>query len=887
MEILTAETRSLDKHIREVNRVSKSLGLSEVEFNIKDVIKEKGREKDRIDKALAAVRREVDTTLNARATDPLQGFGEIATTVGRFMSGAGSGISNFSNVFLGKFKAIAKGTGVATQYSGKGIAAMGGFTAAIAPLIMAQEKNIRAMLDYGMLFDNLDEATKMRTEAANLGMSISEMLKSNEAMRVAFVNSEDSIADSAMAYNRFFAVLASNSRNDQGFNQFGLTATQFQKSMSDVTSMLYNLGEIQNLNVPVRKQIRDTFSTTQQITLAVANLTGINREQLINAGLEAKSREDITMNLLRNKLQLEEKYGEGATVQIQLNYDYLSGLIGTMMPSIAGEADTTMKTFVARSTVTDNVNQSLTQQLQDILALGGSELTSEFTTLIEDSLTGRIDREEITRRFRDMVNTAKDLPTVPAVGDQSLDAFNNLVNTATTIPETFTEVSDEVLASQIDGADAKVDDADDAIEAVESAKVALRKVQDFVVPGYGSLAEIFATSTEQIERFRDALVDVGFIDPANVTSVTDKIDEENRAGPAPGSSEALALAGQEGGYGGTYDPNTGSIIRDDEDIPFHTTPSSPATGYVPSRDGDMTAADDERIPVPENDRVQYDMGNKIRNRPLDEALMTVLRNAAIVTDPNLTVTVTSGGQMSMEDYVAAAGRKTNSGGGSPTYYLDGEAVRKGSRRHDDGLAADVKVKLNGEFIKTTHPKFLMFVEAAHALGIRAGSAAHGYMGDYTAHLDVVGTDKGGGVNWSNAHGDFVQAQSAGLGFYARPEINPYLQRLEEIKAAETAKLEQETVTTTNVTDPTSNVNTTSNSSVPDDGTNDRIANIERLIREEQARITRSIQGENEYWGSEKGGRRNSELIIRALREELEKMVTITQQYRTDAIIGAQ
>ena len=52
-----------------------------------------------------------------------------------------------------------------------------------------------------------------------------------------------------------------------------------------------------------------------------------------------------------------------------------------------------------RLNVTDNVEQSNTQ-LQNIMAMGDESLPA-YTTLVEDALTGKIDRTEITKRFRD------------------------------------------------------------------------------------------------------------------------------------------------------------------------------------------------------------------------------------------------------------------------------------------------------------------------------------------------------------------------------------------------------------------------------------------------------------------------------------------------------
>ena len=79
----------------------------------------------------------------------------------------------------------------------------------------------------------LDGATAMRGAAQDFGMSIPEVLKGLDGMRHVFVNTEENLANSAMAFTRFTANLASTSRNDGPFNQFGLIGTDFIKSMGN------------------------------------------------------------------------------------------------------------------------------------------------------------------------------------------------------------------------------------------------------------------------------------------------------------------------------------------------------------------------------------------------------------------------------------------------------------------------------------------------------------------------------------------------------------------------------------------------------------------------------------------------------------------------------
>ena len=94
-DIVAIEGRSLEGHIREVNKVAKNLGLNEVTFNIRDLIGQKRREQDKIDRFLGAVRRETDAAMRVRAVDPIRGFSEVAEVSGRMIAGAGDKVGDF------------------------------------------------------------------------------------------------------------------------------------------------------------------------------------------------------------------------------------------------------------------------------------------------------------------------------------------------------------------------------------------------------------------------------------------------------------------------------------------------------------------------------------------------------------------------------------------------------------------------------------------------------------------------------------------------------------------------------------------------------------------------------------------------------------------------
>lgn len=770
--IVVSQGRELDKNIAEVNKIVKKLGLTEIVTDVNGIVKDNRRNTDKFVKNMDKVGREFERGVSGmgRVTDPLQGFSEVAGFVGKGLQASGNAVDGLTDFLGRRLRAGGNIFGAGARGAGAGISGMAAFSGALAPLIMEQEKNVRRMIEFGATFDNgLTGATEMRREAAQMGMSIEEMFTQADGMRTMLANIGPDIGQSTKGFFDFTGHLAANSRNDRGFNQFGLIATDFSKAMAQTATMLFSIGELETLNTQTKRRIADTFMATQALALGVAELSGLNREQLLNNALSAEASINIQGALLRQSDYIANKYGDDSVLQIRQNSDYLQTLFSTMLPQLGESNERVMSTFIQRLNVTDNVEQAITPELQEIFALGDGQMAESYRTLLEDALTGKIDRTEITKRFRDLVNLTADLPFAPPVNDTTFEAFNRLVNEANVVSENFREATDAEIDNKIESAGEKVEEADDSIEAIEATKVALRTLQHQVVPGYEFLGGLFGGATEQLAEFRDMLIDTGFIEDRTSTSVDELVGPLTPGqGFEPGSSPELS------GYGGAFNPNSnigiGGGFSDESYVPppVSTTPGS-STRTVTEADADPGLGED---------RIVYNNQGATRNKELSEALFTVLNNAAIVTDPNMAIHITSGGQ---------------DRAGTPN------ARRTGSTRHDDGNAADLEVHVSGEKLPINDPLHLSFIRNAFALGAKGGSADHDYMGSYRTHLDIIGTSHGGTARW-NFTPAFAQAQDEGLALAADPN-NEVVQRLRQLQEEERTQVDSEITTPVQTVQP--------------------------------------------------------------------------------------
>lgn len=942
--IVNQEGSDLQKNITAVNSIARKLGLKEVTVNVHDAISGTKKMNKTFERTLDNISKGVNDVSMIRSTNGIEALGEIADITGSVLGQAGGGVSSLSKFFGRRIAVAGKVTGTVAKTAGGFLKAFGGLTAAIAPLIYNQEKNIRASLDFGLVFDDdypggaLAGVTQLRGSTANMGMGMGEMLKGGEVYRTSLVNLDGPMSANVISMNNFMSTLAKNSREDAGFNQMGLIATEFQASMGQQANLLFQLGEMTKFNIPARKRMVELFNTTQSISLGLADMTGINRQQLLDNALSAEATESVRSSLLRQKDIIEGKYGEHAVEQIDVNAKMIGSLFKNMVPALAPAIETTIMNATSMLGTTDNIQASITPELQEILALMNNGTSTKLLALLQDGLTAKIDRQELVNRTRDMLQDMQKLEYVPATAnaDPTMKAYNRVINESLMVSDAFINSTDDIVAAKIEGAAAKVEQGDDSVEGMEGVKVGLRNLQHNITPGFETLSGLFADMANGLGDFRDFLIEkeiFGFKadDKKIADNLAPEIAKDVREKFDPYRTRYTMDPS-------TFDPN---ITLDDDDpnvkqdryVPqLHVDPKSRVAAPETK---DLTKEQaEERL---EGGRVsQHQIGqNKFRSKPLADALLLVLENAAIVTDPNLEVVVTSGGQMPLEEWMTTPGRSQK----GDEYYVDGKKARKGSRRHDGGNAADFKLRKDGKFLNIKSPEFLSFVEAAFALGAKAGSAAHGYMGSETAHIDIVGTSLGGGITWANADTGFRQAQERGLIMQSHnADNNMYQKRLKELKSIAEKEVTPTTsevnVDTNNVvpasssnegetetktekitannnndkkhprdlshlkeqqnnniiplypegTTPFDGTTTTTESAVPNDGMNARIAEIQELKKAEEERIQRSLAGENEYFGLETGGRRKSKRKITQLLKEMEE---ITREMARDQIMEAQ
>ena len=230
-----------------------------------------------------------------------------------------------------------------------------------------------------------------------------------------------------------------------------------------------------------------------------------------------------------------------------------------------------------------------------------------------------------------------------------------------------------------------------------------------------------------------------------------------------------------GGTGGNIDVNTNPQNADFEGTDYNQADGSDTNfGGRNTGAGGGPAGQDGQVPPFDSTASYNDKGtsagrvtynnNGTRNLTLEPKMENLLRQTA--EEIGVDVSIVSGGQVPKSEC------RRNSGSDN---YLNGKKVRTGSNRHDYGSAADIDLFNNGEIVRGDTPLFLSFVEAFFRNGGRGGGCSSGYMGANRMHIDIVGTDRGGGIYWESTSA-FIAALQRGLNAQSAPIRSDFADR---------------------------------------------------------------------------------------------------------------
>lgn len=671
---------------------------------------------------------------------------------------------------------------------------------AMGGVISNQEKSARAMIDFGMATRNLTDFDRLKTNAALVGQSFNELLQNTQGSTIMLANVDK---DMLSANIKFSNMLVDVEKLSGAQGDFGFSVEELSTRFIEEADLMFQLRDLQTLDNTSRDKIWRNLAQSSTMATTLATLTGKDRSALLERRKEALEDVNFRLAMRQNEEYIVRNFGEAAIANLENTQGFLESQAAEISPTLAPMLQETFQRGFKNIQFGRNPITSANEELLGVLSLLPANQAQGILGTLEDMITGRIAPSELPSAVASIANTIENSPVQRAVdaNTQNLQLIQSEVGTAQDRLRNITTQQFQDLQNQSVIA---TEGADDAIDAMDNLRIAFRSSLDTITPGFqgsttalnffsdgvdtlgGVITTVFpglASYESRLERAKKegeararrsgrnrARVGSGAHTPTNpgrqapATAETTPSTVDNTQPPQSGARSGRNRA-RSGSSAHTPAPVTSTSPDAASQVTTNTPPFTAGTGPIDP----YSLIDDSGIQ------------GKIRNDPIDPKLAQILANAAAVVSPDLSIQLTSGGQMGKSEAEAAGGRigRDRRGSGSQAMFVNGEAVRTGSTRHDHGMAADMRLILDGKTIPHTHELARQFMQAAFAFGITSGSA--GYMGPEVFHMDIT---EGGARTWSNPTSSFRQAMSTGLAM-GQNENNVYQQRLAEITTPQT------------------------------------------------------------------------------------------------------
>lgn len=507
----TIKTTALATAIVRLNSVSDGKALLN---NIKDTTNQleqslvDGREK--IAQADKNIRKLGRASLTGGSSSGLESMIELAGAGAKAMDHAASSLSSAG----GKIGKVASGFSWATG----GAVALTGVGAAFAKVITTQEKDLRTMIDMGMVLGNTQDYTFMRGNAVAAGMSLTDYAAMVQNTSEVLVNIGEGNLVSGQGLMHGFLT---DSKRIKRVKNFGYSPKVLSGLLAEETEQLYKLNQVNDLNDADQKRVIDSFETANSMGIYLADTLGVQRSALLESRKMMREDIDFQLAMHQNSAYLNKTFGEGSAARAQESADFLAMLGNATL----GEEFTKMLTDTFTGTFSDiqydtsAINNIQNEQLAEMLQRLDPGVFKGFMDLLSEGAQGKIKGpEENAARFRDLLSAIKDSPVLIGLDGTSV-AVNKLIASVNLLPEEYFSGTEEEMKAKIESASEAIDGADDSIEILGGLSKAFLKAQHTFTPGFETMGTVMGVLESSVGTFADFWRDIFGLDRTAQTSM--------------------------------------------------------------------------------------------------------------------------------------------------------------------------------------------------------------------------------------------------------------------------------------------------------------------------------------------------------------------------------
>ena len=393
--------------------------------------------------------------------------------------------------------------GIATYGTGAalGVAAIG---TVFTKLMAEQDKQLKQMIDYGMVVGDIALFTELRDRAANLGMSLGDFTAITDKTKSVMTRVTNNTFEGQMEFANFVA----NSYSDKTAKRFGYSIQDYANILAQEAAMLYETNQIQDFNAQTQSKIVKTFETVNNLSLFLADNIGIQRSEQLRLRAEANENEEFSHALFQNSEYITQQFGAEAERNIKEANEFLKiVLTAGLGEEFANESQQIFANALSDISFDTSILNNASDDFIKTLQVIDPNAASQFVGLLEDAIQGKVTKQDAILRGREFVRAIKDSDAKLSIDEVGLRATELRAQTAL-IPESFMEFTEAEFLEQLENGSALADTAGKSIDQLSTIAIAFKEAQNAITPGFETTSALFDVITSAGKKFGDTWIDL-------------------------------------------------------------------------------------------------------------------------------------------------------------------------------------------------------------------------------------------------------------------------------------------------------------------------------------------------------------------------------------------
>lgn len=355
-----------------------------------------------------------------------------------------------------------------------------------------QEKTTRAIIDYGIIATDQNIYSILRDNFAGIGMSQAEAISALGGYGKIITSLS---ADSVSGFTDFSEFVEDYGKNNTA-ERFGYRGRDLLVRLADEAKFLTRFNEITELNDESKQTISRGFQTSTALATRYAELTGQQRDGLLEMRQAALEDTDAMIAFNKNSQYMAETYGAGSAERARTSYGQLAMLLPMLGEDISkGLMDGLTRAqsdIIFNESAIDNIQTEIFRQFQIL----GPEIANMVSEMFSTSITGSYTNpDQLTKDFQDLLIAIRAVPPLQSYSPENEGAVQ-LQAMAQLVPDSFLTARGEASTARISTIQNIIAGSDDAISAMDNMRRSLLEMYDGLTLDIGDVNTAFSRLTD-------------------------------------------------------------------------------------------------------------------------------------------------------------------------------------------------------------------------------------------------------------------------------------------------------------------------------------------------------------------------------------------------------